>query len=337
MNQLRNKLNVETPLMASLLAYCLMSAVYCNAQSYTFSFTTGNPYTTNLPGAISLNNGWTWDDEEYYIPIGFTFYVFDEPFDSIYISDFAKFKANGDYRINAFYADFIDRDTTNGGYYVTGIPDSTSVSPISYLLDGIPGNRILKIEWINAGFIFEVINKSTLDDRVNVQLWLYEGTNDFEVHIGPNAVISPGSSYDGNEGASVGLRSYTKDTIMLSGAADSPFATTQYPEYITGTPSSGVIYKFKNNLVGINQEESLTKQLNIYPNPGNGIFNVQCSMLNVQCSITIYNVLGEVVFQIPNTEYRLPITIDLSNQPGGIYFIRLQTDKEILTGKIISQ
>lgn len=311
----------------------------CFAQPYTFSYTTGNPYTTNLPGATSLNNGWTWDDEEYHIPIGFTFYFFDQSFDSIYISDHILFNTNGDNRINAFFVDFIDRDTINGGYYNTG-PTVNSESPISYLLEGTPGNMILKIEWVNAGFYFEMDYLSTLNDRVNVQLWLYEGTNDIEVHIGPNAVISPNSSYDGNEGASVGLITSFNDIIILTGAADSPDVTTQFDDHITGTPTSGVIYKFENNFTGINSEKLLTSHLNIYPNPANDRINITFDNSGLKrIEIKIFDIIGRTVYErgFTNINRSTNLSLDISEFRSGIYFIQLKTDKVIYYGKIIKQ
>lgn len=323
-----------------ILTCCLLTTIYCFGQSYTFSYTTGNPYTTNLPGATSLNNGMTWDDEEYYIPIGFTFYVFDQGFDSIYISDHILFKMNGDYRINVFgWGDFIDRDTINGGYDNTG-PTNNSVSPVSYVLEGDPGSRILKIEWNNAGFFFEMIYLSTLNDFVNVQLWLYEGTNDIEVHIGPNSVLSPNSSYDGNEGASVGIITYSKDTIILTGAADSPNITTQSDDHITGTPTSGVIYKFANNFTGINSKELLTSHLKIYPNPANDRINITFDNNELKrIEIKILDVIGRTVYERGFTNFNNPmnLSIDISEFRSGIYFIQLQTDRSILNREIVVQ
>ncbi|MBI3502999.1 MAG: S8 family peptidase [Bacteroidetes bacterium] len=60
----------------------------------------------------------------------------------------------------------------------------------------------------------------------------------------------------------------------------------------------------------------------VFPNPSaDGRFTVQSSGLNVQ-GLEIYNVLGEKVTRsvIPNTVRNL--TIDISNQPGGVYVLK---------------
>lgn len=194
----------------------------------TYSLSVDSGAYSNLVGATSLNNGQLWDEEDTLIPIGFTFELFDRSYDSIYISDFVWFENNGDYFINAFYANFID------------LSSSVSISPKSFLLDGTPGDRILKIEWLDAGFFFQT---GTRTDWVNVQLWLYEDSSKIEVRIGSISVIDPATSYNGNEGAVVGLHTYFGEAITLAGAADAPAITTSF-EYLTGTPQEGRIYRF---------------------------------------------------------------------------------------------
>jgi len=229
--------------MITLYAFCInrlrilliivlsSSNLWSVAQSsYVFSLDSGA--YANLSGSTSLNNNQPWDDPEYHIPIGFNFEYFGQLFDSIYISDYVWFYPNGDYRIHALFADFMDRDT------------GSSVSDISYLLDGNPGNKILKIEWKNAGFFFEWDNLGTLNDFVNVQLWLYEVNGDIEVHIGPNSVLSPNnSSYNGNEGASIGLLTYSGENQTLSGPADNPMLYNGVV-VVDGTPANGTIFRF---------------------------------------------------------------------------------------------
>jgi hypothetical protein len=90
-----------------------------------------------------------------------------------------------DYAILPFEADLIDRGE------LTGI----SQSPISYKMEGNAGSRILKIEWKNAGFVGEIGELGTLNDYVNFQVWLFEGSNDVEMHYGPNMVLNPAISY----------------------------------------------------------------------------------------------------------------------------------------------
>ncbi|MBI3502216.1 MAG: choice-of-anchor B family protein [Bacteroidetes bacterium] len=82
-------------------------------------------------------------------------------------------------------------------------------------------------------------------------------------------------------------------------------------------------------------EPTMNEEVNVFPNPSaDGKFTVQSSGFNVE-GIEIDNIFGEKVTRsvIPNAVRNL--TIDLSNQPNGIYFIKLTTDRGIINKKII--
>jgi len=212
-----------------LFVLFLFSSFALAQKSYKFVYSTG-PYT-NLSGATSLNNNQLWDDPEYKIPIGFTFEFFDQSFDSLYVSDFVWLDAAKKYQIYAYDSDFIDKGS------------GSSLSPISYLLTGAPGSQILKIEWNNAGFYYD----AGLNDFINVQLWLYEGSNDIEVRIGPNSVLNS-NSYGGDEGGVVGLLDkITSENTYLTGSPGNPSQITVTSGYanLNGTPADGTVYLFE--------------------------------------------------------------------------------------------
>jgi sugar lactone lactonase YvrE len=73
----------------------------------------------------------------------------------------------------------------------------------------------------------------------------------------------------------------------------------------------------------------------LYPNPSNGVFQlgIRNKQLGMTCNIEIYNILGEKVYSqiITSSNYQ----IDLSNQPAGIYLLKLQSeDGSMITKKI---
>jgi PKD repeat protein len=221
------------PYLFGILCILLQGvSLYSRAQpTYAFTYSTGT--YSDLTGATSLNNGQLWDDNDTLIPIGFTFELYDQTFDSIHISDLVWFQLNGDYFIEAFFADFMDRGSGTG----------TSLSPKSFSLSGTAGNQILKIQWKNAGFLFEDLHAGTLNDSVNVQLWLYENASTVEIHVGPNSVQKPNSSYNFAEGPRTGLRTYFGENLTVSGPADDPILDTTVA-HLTGTPSDSGIYRF---------------------------------------------------------------------------------------------
>jgi hypothetical protein len=72
--------------------------------------------------------------------------------------------------------------------------------------------------------------------------------------------------------------------------------------------------------------------LAVYPNPGNGTFNLLYNGNKDQVrSISIYNVSGEKIY---NSKYYNP-EIDLRDKPNGIYFLRVNLDSKIITKKIV--
>ncbi|TAL58077.1 MAG: T9SS type A sorting domain-containing protein, partial [Bacteroidetes bacterium] len=100
----------------------------------------------------------------------------------------------------------------------------------------------------------------------------------------------------------------------------------------TGTAAITFIVDPNCTSTGISQFDADALQINIWPNPSNGMFNVQWLMANGNTpDIEIYNVFGEKVYSaeaIPiNHE---PLTINLSSQPKGIYFLRISDLSEQL-------
>jgi hypothetical protein len=94
----------------------------------------------------------------------------------------------------------------------------------------------------------------------------------------------------------------------------------------------------------------------IYPNPTNGKFTISFSqpelvlgsqmLKQVQHDVSIYNVLGEKVYQsIANRHSSLvmppttsaPMTIDLSEAPKGIYFVNIYDGTTMCIRKIVVQ
>lgn len=84
--------------------------------------------------------------------------------------------------------------------------------------------------------------------------------------------------------------------------------------------------------------EELTSEssISIFPNPCNGKFTVESLQLKVQ-DLQIQNVLGEIIYTMSPSLRGSGggISVDLSGQPGGVYLLRLRTDDQFLTKKIV--
>ncbi|MFN2396195.1 MAG: T9SS type A sorting domain-containing protein, partial [Bacteroidales bacterium] len=84
-------------------------------------------------------------------------------------------------------------------------------------------------------------------------------------------------------------------------------------------------------------ENKYKNKFDIYPNPSNGIFFIDIRNIHLSpvssAYIVIYNVQGRQIYKRKMNSNA--IEIQLNNQPGGVYFLRLVNDEVIITEKII--
>ncbi len=77
--------------------------------------------------------------------------------------------------------------------------------------------------------------------------------------------------------------------------------------------------------------ELVHPEVSIYPNPSRGQFTVRVSKTDEPNFLVIYNLLGEVIYYTTTLEYN---QINISDQPKGIYVVKLKTNNQIITKKI---
>ncbi len=89
-----------------------------------------------------------------------------------------------------------------------------------------------------------------------------------------------------------------------------------------------------NRQIGINTFK--TGSITIYPNPNNGILNIQTGTTLENGSIEIYNVLGEKVYSEKIKEQNTQL--DISNLSNGIYQARVLSNNGVIyQSKIVKQ
>lgn len=75
----------------------------------------------------------------------------------------------------------------------------------------------------------------------------------------------------------------------------------------------------------------------VYPNPNTGRFTIEFDINeDVPTELYVYNLLGKIVWRQENLMGNRKV-IDISSQPKGIYFIRVQQDENTYTQKLIHQ
>jgi len=123
----------------------------------------------------------------------------------------------------------------------------------------------------------------------------------------------------------------TSNTGLMTGTFDFCDQTGGNLDINTGTIQPTVTYCQYTCSVNINENEIKT-EFSIYPNPGNGIFNI-----NATADITkieVYNIIGKIILSHEiNTQNTV---IDLKQQPTGIYFYKMYNGSRVLnSGKLI--
>jgi hypothetical protein len=115
---------------------------------------------------------------------------------------------------------------------------------------------------------------------------------------------------------------WTKNGIEVSTSSSYSFTVAEDVELIANFESE----------VGIGNVE-YDDVVKIFPNPTNGEFKVQSSKFEV-LRIEIFDVMGREVqsSETLNTKHE---TLNISYLPAGIYFVRIQTDKGVITRKVV--
>ncbi|MDD5570647.1 MAG: T9SS type A sorting domain-containing protein [Bacteroidales bacterium] len=96
------------------------------------------------------------------------------------------------------------------------------------------------------------------------------------------------------------------------------------------------VLKRKHPLINsANNQHSVVKQIELYPNPANTKIIIETSKSNANGTIYISNINGQELIKLQATSCKLQV--DISNLPSGIYFVKVVTDKTVEVGKIIKE
>lgn len=192
-----------------------IQSVFCKAQSFNYSFEKQNQ-TYNFLSDSSLfvvSGSQVWDDNTYLIPIGFSFQFAGQTFDSIKVrtNGTITFDNNNKFNFACLYKNFICDVNTEG----------ISQSPISKELIVLPsGNKQLRVEFKNVFFL----TTSGAKKHTNFQIWLNEGSNSIEFHMGDS------DTSISNENFVLGMINMNPSTsnatiaYLISGNANDPVA-----------------------------------------------------------------------------------------------------------------
>lgn len=84
---------------------------------------------------------------------------------------------------------------------------------------------------------------------------------------------------------------------------------------------------------GVSTHTLETSEVNVYPNPSTGMVSVMMPTNTKNFEVIVYNVVGE---QITNKNVNSNFDkVDLSNQPNGVYFVKVTSNGEVTTKKVL--
>ncbi|MGB0884788.1 MAG: immunoglobulin-like domain-containing protein [Chitinophagales bacterium] len=105
------------------------------------------------------------------------------------------------------------------------------------------------------------------------------------------------------------------------------------------TPASALsVTKTVEVTVGIVEVNKLNAAVNVFPNPSNGIINVNIDdnkLNNVE--VSLFNVIGELISTeiLENTAVNNNVTFNLGNDAAGMYFVNISTEKATISKKVL--
>ena len=103
--------------------------------------------------------------------------------------------------------------------------------------------------------------------------------------------------------------------------------------------SSSNFYNTANATIGVENIKLHDLSLSVFPNPNKGLFTIKInSATQKQISVLVFNNLGSLVssnqFEVYGT---ISKKIDLSHLSKGVYFLRIQTNEDVIMRKVILQ
>ena len=226
-------------------------------------------------------------------------------------------------------------------YYIKSHIDPTQWYVLEYrsrndLFDeSIPGSGLIVARW---------------NDTVPLN---YEGlyTNgffDFYNRAHQYWIFRPGSSSDIENG----LIDRAHFSQLVGRTSFGP-TTDPHPYLTDGTPETCYkntrIYDHGDSLTfhvhsfdaGI-EDNQLAESIIVYPNPATEVVNVECRMQNEEWAVTnmeVYDVYGKVIRTAETLRATSPQTaqINVSGLAAGMYFVRVTTDKGVLTKRFVKR
>jgi hypothetical protein len=297
----------------------LFFSIWSSAQfPYTISTFT-SPYT-ELQDASVITSAVNWDDFSVPATVPFSFEFFGLPINQFAVADPGCLLLGfvNDSTAYTFSPLFADVRNASGEELVSQVANAT---------DGAPGNQIFKVEWKNAGLYYDTLG----NDRINMQLWIYESDMSIEFRYGVCSIADSASygTFNGPAGiAFEGLNINNGSALnlwVINGNPSSPqvdnllsladIATFQ--NFFNTIPENNLVIRF-SPLVTSTQEQIAFAPFSVYPTLAKDhlmIANPGGSASFVVCDLSGKQVLSGLLREGMNR-------LNIEHVESGIYFVK---------------
>lgn len=119
-------------------------------------------------------------------------------------------------------------------------------------------------------------------------------------------------------------------TAVLSGLA--PNTKNTYSVSLQAVSDGDPTVQNFDIWVGNVSVENITDNFDIYPNPNRGVFTIVLTE-STSSSVEIYNIQGQIIYQDKLVDKNSEI--NLSNIAEGVYFVKISSDEQVVTKKLI--
>jgi len=213
--------------------------------------------------------------------------------------------------------------------YFTGQHHATDVQEEAEYCDA-PNNSELPMCNANGLLYIEDDIDASLG-RTMISVWTNEAAQLWATQYGDG---------DDNEGRAVGVNN---DYVWIVGRAKGSWTLVDYDDgsiedyyrISSGNTWDGAIARFsKEMIVGVTEQSGVQiPALLIYPNPSYNLINVEVPGKIGYTEIQFFDVLGQLVFQLPI--YNGKATVDINHWANGVYTARCNIGDSFINGKFV--